>query len=126
MPTRPIIAIVDDDESIRDTTRDFLESMGMSAETYSGPSEFLTSGRLALFACLITDQRMPAMTGLELHLHLDALKHPIPTIIITAYPDERIRAKAREAKVLCFLTKPFEARALLACVRKAIKRRRTG
>ena len=119
MPQSPLIAIVDDDESIRETTRDLLESAGFSADAFSCPSALLTSERLKLVACLITDLRLPEMTGLELHLRLVAADYAIPAIIITAYPDERLRAQALEANVLCFLAKPFAAEELLACVRRA-------
>ena len=116
----PQIAIVDDDESMRDTTRDLLESAGFSAATFASAARLLKSRRLHRVSCLIADMRMPKMTGLELHQHLVASNHAIPTILMTAYPDERLRAQAMKANVVCYLTKPFEAEELLNCVRRAI------
>jgi len=87
---RPLIAVVDDDKLLRDTTMDLLESAGFSADRFGSPADLLKSKRLKHFDCLITDLRMPQMTGLELHLRLLAMKYRIPTIILTAYPDERI------------------------------------
>jgi FixJ family two-component response regulator len=116
----PLIAIVDDDESMRDTTRDLLESAGFSAATFASAAHLLKSRRLHRVSCLIVDMRMPDMTGLELHQHLAASNHPIPTILMTAYPDERVRAQAMKANVVCYLAKPFEAEDLLNYVRHAI------
>src|SRR5579859_2921348 len=105
----PLIAIVDDDKSMRDTTRDLLESVGFSAATFASAARLLKSRRLHGISCLIADMSMPNMTGLELHQHLVASNHTIPTILMTAYPDERVRAQAMKAKVICYLAKPFEA-----------------
>jgi FixJ family two-component response regulator len=118
---RLLVAIVDDDESIRDTTKDLLESAGFSAATFAGASRLLKSTRLKRVACLIADMRMPEMTGLELHQHLVAANHAIPTILITAYPDERVRAQAIKANVICYLPKPFRADELLDCVCRAVR-----
>ena len=115
-----MVAIVDDDESMRDTTKDLLESAGFSAVTFARAAGFLKFRRLSRVSCLIADMRMGEMTGLELHQHLVASNHPIPTILMTAYPDERVRAQAMRANVVCYLTKPFEAEELLNCVRRAI------
>jgi FixJ family two-component response regulator len=116
----PLIAIVDDDESMRDTTRDLLESAGLSAATFASAARLLKSRRLHRVSCVIADMRMPEMTGLELHQYLAASNHPIPTILMTAYPEERVRAQAMKANVVCYLAKPFEAEELLNCVRRAI------
>lgn len=121
MPKRLLVAIVDDDESIRDTTKDLLESAGFSAATFVCASRLLKSTRLKRVACLIADMRMPEMTGLELHQRLVAANHAIPTILMTAYPDERVRAQAIKANVICYLAKPFAADELLACVRRAVR-----
>ena len=117
----PLIAIVDDDESMRDTTRDLLESAGLAAATFASAARLLKSRRLPRVACLIADVRMPKMSGLELHQRLAAANHAIPTILMTAYPDERVRAQAMKANVVCYLAKPFEAEELLNCVRRAIR-----
>ncbi len=123
MPKGPLVAIVDDDESMRDTTKDLLESAGFSAVTFARAASFLKSRRLSRVSCLIADMRMGEMTGLELHQHLVASNHSIPTILMTAYSDDRVRAQAIKAKVVCYLAKPFAADELLACVRSAINGR---
>jgi FixJ family two-component response regulator len=117
----PLIAIIDDDKSMRDTTRDLLESAGFSAATFASAARLLKSQRLHRVSCLIADMRMPKMTGLELHQHLVASNRAIPTILMTAYPEERMRAQAMKANVVCYLAKPFEAEELLNCVRRAIR-----
>ena len=122
----PLIAIIDDDKSMRDTTRDLLESAGFSAATFASAARLLKSQRLHRVSCLIADMRMPKMTGLELHQHLVASNRAIPTILMTAYPEERMRAQAMKANVVCYLAKPFEAEELLNCVRRAIHGREIG
>lgn len=121
MPKRPLVAIVDDDESIRDTTKDLLESVGLAAVTFASATLLLKSDRLKSISCVVADMRMPGMTGLELHQHLVASDQAIPTILVTAYPEERVRAQAMKSKVVCYLPKPFPADELLECVRRAIQ-----
>lgn len=124
MSRRPLVAIVDDDESIRDTTKDLLESAGLAAVTFASAALLLKSRRIKSISCLVADMRMPGMTGLELHQHLAGSNHAIPTVLITAYPDERMRAQAIKNNVVCYLAKPFAADEFLACVRCAIQRGR--
>ena len=126
MPKGPLVAIVDDDESIRDTTKDLLESAGFSAVAFARAASLLKSRRLSQISCLIADMRMPKMTGLELHRHLVASNRAIPTILITAYPDDRAQAQAIKAKVVCYLVKPFVADELIACVHCAMQRHDVG
>jgi FixJ family two-component response regulator len=126
VPKGPLVAIVDDDESIRDTTKDLLESAGFSAAVFARAASLLKSRRLSQVRCLITDMRMPKMTGLELHQHLVASNRTIPTILMTAYPDERSRTQAIKATMVCYLIKPFAADELLACVRRALQRHDMG
>jgi FixJ family two-component response regulator len=120
---RPLIAIVDDDESMRDTTKDLFESAGFSAVTFTSAAELLRSRQLHEIACLIADMRMPQMTGLELHQRLVAAGRAVPTILITAYPDERVQAYAVKANIVCYFAKPFLADELLACVCAALQGR---
>jgi FixJ family two-component response regulator len=119
----PTVAIVDDDESVRDTTKDLLDSAGLSAATFDSAESFLQSKGTCAIRCLIADMRMPGMTGLELHDRLAAAGTPIPTVLITAYPDERALVRALETGVICFLTKPFSAEDLLACIDIALRGR---
>src|ERR1700730_13622857 len=126
VPKRPLVAIVDDDKSIRNTTKDLLESAGFAAAVFARAASLLKSRRLSQVCCLIADMRMPKMTGLELHRHLVASNRAIPTILMTAYPDERAQAQATKANVVCYLIKPFAADEMLACVRCALRRHGVG
>ena len=119
--TNPCVAIVDDDESVRDTTKDLLDSAGLSAATYDSAERFLQSQDVRAIRCLVADMRMPGMTGLELHGHLAAAGTPIPTILITAYPDEQVRSRALSMGVICFLAKPFSPEDLLSCIETALR-----
>ena len=121
MAQRQVIAIVDDDALIRETLKDLLDSAGYTSAVFSSAQGLLRSKRLATFACLITDMRMPGTTGIELHQKLVAAGHAIPTILITAYPDETVRARAVRAGILCYLPKPVTSDALLACVDEALE-----
>ncbi len=118
-----MIAIVDDDALIRETLKDLLESAGYSSVVFSSAQGFLRSKRLSRVACLITDMRMPGTSGIELHQKLVAAGHAIPTILITAYPDETVRARAARAGILCYLPKRVTSDALLACVDEALEAR---
>jgi FixJ family two-component response regulator len=108
---------------MRETTKDLLESAGFSAAVFASAASLLKSRRLRRIRCLIADMRMPKMTGLALHQQLVASNLSIPTILMTAYPDERAQAQAIKANVVCHLVKPFAADELLACVRCAVHRR---
>jgi FixJ family two-component response regulator len=125
VPKGLLVAIVDDDEPIRETTKDLLESAGYSAAVFARAAGLLKSRRLSQVCCLIADMRMPKVTGLELHQHLVASNRVIP-ILMTAYPDERAQAQAIKANVVCYLVKPFIADELLACVRCALRRHGVG
>lgn len=126
MGTEPLVAIVDDDESIRETTKDLLESAGYSAVAFASGERLLRSRRLSRLDCLITDVRMRGMNGLELYEQLVNAKRFVPTILVSAFLDDRLRAQARKADIVCCLAKPFSAEELLACVRSAIHHRHQG
>lgn len=115
-----LIAVVDDDRSIRNATQDLLNAAGFTTFTFENAKSFLGSSARSTVACLVADMRMPGMSGLELHRHLAASGVGIPTVIITAHPEELARHRAREAGITCFLTKPFSPDELLECVRKAV------
>jgi FixJ family two-component response regulator len=118
------ISIVDDDESVRDAMAGLMKSYGYLVETFDSGASFLSSDRRSRTDCLIADVQMPGMTGLELHSQLVASGQPIPTILITAHPDERMRARAMKAGVLCYLAKPFCEEDLLGCIRRAVEQQR--
>jgi FixJ family two-component response regulator len=115
-----MIAIVDDDQSVRDGIVDLVTAMGFDAEAFGHAEHFLHSSRLERTACLITDMRMPGMNGLELHDRLVTSGKRIPTIVITAYPTEAERARAFGAGVRCYLAKPFEETELVDCIKSSL------
>ena len=121
---KPVIAIVDDDDSIREATMSLMRASDFSAEAYPCAEDFLTSGRLQRTSCLIADVRMPGMSGLELHRRLVLSGNPIPTVLITAHPDDGTRARALEAGIIGYLTKPFDDDDLLGCIRSALDHRK--
>ena len=125
MPEGPLIAVVDDDRSIRDSMEDLLTAAGYSTSTFANAQSFLGSPVRAKVACLVTDMRMPGMTGLELHEKLAASGAGIPTVIITAHPEEITNARAREAGITCYLIKPFPPDELLECVSEALAKSQT-
>jgi FixJ family two-component response regulator len=122
MAEGPLIAVVDDDMSIRNAMQDLLRAAGFAASTFSNATSFLDSPVRPTVACMVTDMRMPGMSGLELHEHLAASGAGIPTIIITAHPEELAGERARAAGITCVLAKPFTPDELLECVRKALAR----
>ena len=119
MSAGPLIAVVDDDLSIRNATQDLLRAAGYSTMAFSNAESFLDTANREGIACLVADMRMPGMSGLELHEHLAATGDGIPTVIITAHPGELTRSRLAQAGVTCFLIKPFAPDELLECVRKA-------
>jgi FixJ family two-component response regulator len=121
VPKRLLVAIVDDDESIRNTTKDLLESAGFAAAVFARAASLLKSRRLSQVCCLIADMRMPKMTGLELHRHLVASNRAIPTIIITAYPDERAQAQASEQFVRREWFYEIGNHVVSDCLRRAVR-----
>jgi FixJ family two-component response regulator len=118
-----LIAIVDDDEGFRASTRRLLRSMGYSVEAFPLASALLAFPCLNGIACLIADNNMPGMTGVELHAHLVREGYEIPTILVTAYTDEVTRARALKDGVSRYLSKPFDDNELMDCVRKAVEDR---
>jgi len=125
MPERPFVAIVDDDRSIRNATQNLLKAAGFATATFEDAESFLRSASFANASCVVADMRMPGMTGLELYHELVALGHRIPTVIITAHPEELTQARAREAGISCYLTKPFAPDELLGCVSEALAKSQT-
>jgi FixJ family two-component response regulator len=115
-----LIAIVDDDDSVREACKGLIRSMGFAAEAFSSGEDFLRSPSLSNTACLIADINMPGMSGFDLHCQLSALRKCIPTILITAYPNESVIARALSAGVIGYLRKPFSEDDLLGCVRAAL------
>jgi FixJ family two-component response regulator len=126
MAERPLVVIVDDDQSLRNATRDLLKAAGFATATFEDAESFLGSASRASAACLVADMRMPGMTGLELYQELVTSGERIPTVIITAHPEERTQLRARDAGITCYLSKPFVPDDLLECVREALAKSQRG
>jgi FixJ family two-component response regulator len=118
-----LIAVVDDDASIRLATDSLLRSRGYAVCTFESAGEFLQSTELNEAACVITDVRMPAMGGIELQAILRARGCTVPFIFITAFPEEAVRTQAMNGGATCFLTKPFDAPTLIKYVEATIDTR---
>jgi FixJ family two-component response regulator len=116
-----LVAIVDDDESMRAALQDLLSSVGIKARPFASAEEFLLSGLQTEIACLISDIRMPGMTGLELQAKLVAEGCKTPIIFLTAYGNTRTRMQALGAGAVEFLVKPFDDERLISTVRAALE-----
>jgi FixJ family two-component response regulator len=124
-PQVPIIAVVDDDESVRESLAGLAESVGYEAALFASAEEFLQSaGRRDSLSCLILDVRLPGMSGVELYTQLVKNLRFIPTIIITAHVNPAMDTWAAKAGVIALLYKPFQPEVLLQAVRKAIRQSR--
>jgi FixJ family two-component response regulator len=115
-----MVAIIDDDDLMRSALQGLLKSAGLPAQAFASAEEFLKSGQQHQAGCLVTDIRMPGMSGLELQAKLNADQCRIPTIFITAHGDEKMRMQALRAGAVEFLAKPFDDEALLESVRAAL------
>ena len=122
LPNNALISMVDDDQSFREAMRRRMRSLGYAVEAFASAADFLASPRLTETACLITDVHMPAMTGVELHRHLLDTGRIIPTILVTAYPDEAVRTRALSDGVICYLGKPIDEDKLMRCLGVALER----
>ena len=120
MPKASLVSVVEDDRFFRESMRRLMRSLGYSVEAFPTAADFLASPRLAETACLIADVHMPAMTGLELHRRLIEAGYAIPTILVTAHPDEDVRPRALKDGVVGYLRKPVDQEHLLRCVRAAL------
>jgi FixJ family two-component response regulator len=121
MPQHTLISIVEDDQPFRESMRKLLKSLGYMVEAFPSAADFLASPLLSKTACLVTDVQMPGMTGVELHRHLVDAGYAIPTILVTAYPDEVIRERALKNGVVCYLSKPVDDEHLERCLRSALQ-----
>jgi FixJ family two-component response regulator len=121
MLNRALIAIVDDDQLYRESMRKLVVLMGYTVEAFPSAADFLASHVLPETACLVTDVNMPGMTGVELHRHLVDAGYAIPTILVTAYPDEVVRDQALKDGVVCYLSKPVDDDYLERCLRSALQ-----
>jgi len=116
-----MVAVVEDDDSYRVAVRRLLKSAGFSVQSFATAEDFLRSGRQHETGCLITDIRMPGMSGLDLQAKLNADHCLIPTIFITAHGDEDMRLQAMRGGAVKFMVKPFDGEILLESVRAAFE-----
>jgi FixJ family two-component response regulator len=120
MTKKLLVSVVDDDQFFRESMRRLMRSLGYTVEAFASAANFLASPRFTETACLIADVQMPAMTGVELYRHLIAAGHAIPTILVTAYPNDVDRVRALNDDVVCYLRKPVDEQYLKQCLRAAL------
>jgi FixJ family two-component response regulator len=121
MPKASLVSVVEDDQFFRESMRRLMRSLGYTVEAFPSAADFLASPRLAETACLIADVHMPAMTGVELYGHLTDAGYAIPTILVTAYPNDVDRARTLNDGVVCYLRKPVDEKHLIRCHRAALQ-----
>jgi FixJ family two-component response regulator len=115
-----IVSIVEDDQFFRESMKRLMRSQGYRVEAFSSAADFLSSPRLVETACLIADVHMPAMTGIELYRQLIEAGYTIPTILVTAYPNDADRDRALKDGAVGYLRKPVDDKHLLRCLRAAL------
>ena len=121
MVTRPLITVVDDDESVRESLPDLLKEFGFEAQAFSSAEEFLASGSMAETRCLVLDVAMPGMTGPDLQRELKNRDQSIPIVFITAQRDEAVRPRLIAQGAVDCLFKPFEPTDLLQALNTALR-----
>ena len=121
MVNRPLVSVVDDDESVRESLPDLLQEFGFEVQTFASAEEFLASEFVSQTRCLLLDITMPGMTGPELQQELARQRRSIPIVFITANADDTIRPQLVEAGAVDCLFKPFSESALLEAVTAALR-----
>ena len=122
MKSTPLISIVDDDESVRQALKSLIDSVGFRGEAFGSAEEFLNSAHVLQTDCLITDVRMPGMTGLELQQQLSAAGSTIPIVFISAHDDNDVRIRSLRAGAIAFLQKPFSEDSLLRAISAGLEK----
>jgi len=117
---RPLLSVVDDDESVRESLPDLIREFGFAARAFSSAEEFLSSGCMDVTSCLILDVSMPGMSGPELQQEIKRRGQKVPIIFITAQRDEMIRDRVLKEGAVGFLVKPFTDESLLAEIKLAL------
>ncbi|MER9299245.1 MULTISPECIES: response regulator [unclassified Mesorhizobium] len=115
-----LISIVDDDDSVRSATSKLLRQAGYPVESFASGEDYLCSAAVDDTRCLISDVRMAGMSGLDLQAHLIEKGYRIPIIFMTAYPEDKVRARAMAAGAVCFISKPFDAEVLTGFIEQAL------
>jgi FixJ family two-component response regulator len=129
MPARQsdtIIAVVDDDPSVREGLSSLIRSVGLRVETFASAQEFLSRSAAETFSCLVLDLQMPGLSGLDLQKHMAEAEMEIPIVFLTGHGDIPASVRAMKAGAVEFLTKPFDEQELLHAVQEAIERDRIG
>jgi FixJ family two-component response regulator len=121
MVSRPLISVVDDDESVRESLPDLLREFGFAARAFTSAEEFLASDCLGRTRCLVLDVTMPGMTGPDLQQELVRRRQEIPVIFITAHADETVRPRLLKRGAVACLFKPFSETALLDALNAALR-----
>jgi FixJ family two-component response regulator len=121
MSILPLVSVVDDNESVRESPPDLLKDHGFAVQAFSSAEEFLASGYVDQTRCLILDVAMPGMSGPDLQKELKLRRHDIPIVFITAQTDEAIRSRVLKQGAVECLLKPFSDIALLAAVKTALR-----
>jgi FixJ family two-component response regulator len=122
METRPLISVVDDDQSVRESLPDLLNEFGFAAQTFSSAEEFLMSKHLSETKCLVLDVAMPGLSGPDLQRELARRQQEIPIVFITAHRDAKVRPHLIEQGAVECLFKPFSDSALLDALNSALRR----
>ncbi len=118
----PVIAIIDDDASVRAALSSLVRSLGYAVQSYASAELFLLSGDILQTDCIVTDVQMPAgISGLDLQKRLNEAGIRVPTVIITAFPEEHVRSRAEAGGAIGFLSKPFDGRALVKLLTEAVE-----
>jgi FixJ family two-component response regulator len=120
MRDAPLISIVEDDDSMRESTEGLIRSLGYKAATFASAEEFLQSDSVDHTSCLIADVQMPGLSGIDLQRSLIDRGVQLPTIFITAFPEEGTRDRAQKAGAVGYLGKPFSEESLLKCLDTAL------
>jgi FixJ family two-component response regulator len=129
MPARQadsIIAVVDDDPSVREGLSSLIRSAGLRVETFASAQEFLSRSGAETFSCLVLDLQMPGLSGLDLQKHMAEAEIEIPIVFLTGHGDIPASVRAMKAGAVQFLTKPFDEQDLLQAIQEAIERDRIG
>ena len=117
---QPLISIIDDDDSLRIALAGLMRSMGYVADSYGSAEDFLRSGKSVTSACIITDIQMPGLSGIDLKERLDNSACRAPVIMITGRSEQCLSEQAVASGAFCVLKKPFEAKAIIACITRAL------
>ena len=117
---KQLVSVVEDDRFFRESMGRLMRSLGYTVQAFPSAADFLASPRLNETACLIADVHMPGMTGIELYRHLVGAGYAIPTILVTAYPNDVDQDRALTDGVVCYLRKPVDEQHLKRCLRAVL------